>query len=144
MNIVVLFLLLILTSGFGLSQTEEPRPPNIDPDRFYNISPEEERVRLDSFFAELANFPGEGLIDIRCDRKNTRKQRVDRIRRIVKHIRYRKFNIRRISFRISEGDYHVTTFWRVDDGISWLLDEDKEHKVIKAEEFETKHKALFP
>jgi len=125
------------------AQTENP-PPNIDPDRFYELSPKMERERLDNVFIQLSNNLGEGVIEIQFDQRDTRRVRIDRIRRILQHVRFRKIDVRRISFRISESSYHVTTYWLVNDEFRWLLVEDAYHKVVKAEEFERTLHTIFP
>lgn len=143
MRLVVISLLLISTATSYVGQSEIVRPPNIDPDRFFNLRGEKERSEMDTFFALLANFPGEGLIEIQFRSSASRKERIKHIRNMIRHVKFRKFDVERISFRLSEGEESVTTFWRIENEFKWLLQDDDKHKVIKAEEFEAKYIDLF-
>lgn len=72
------------------------------------------RGRLDVFFAELANNPSHlGLIDVYFEKKDSRKHKLDHLQTIVKHFAFRKFDLSRVRFSITDDqEFQTTKFWQ--------------------------------
>jgi len=134
---IVLFLFAL--TGPIFAQTVDERPPNIDLDRIYGLSTTKGRQALDMFFAFLSNTQINGVIDIQFKAGLDRRERIDRIRRILKHIKYRKFDMKRLSFRLSEGGEDILTLFEEN-----LLVDDKDHVIVRASEIEKRFRTLFP
>lgn len=83
-------------------------------DEFGDLPRNDQRGRLDLFLHELRQNPNNrGFVDIyRSDRK-----KADAIMRLyVSHLRFRKFDLSRISFRLGVKPESTTVFWRVPIG----------------------------
>ena len=87
-------------------------------DEWEGLKPNDERGRLDSFFAELSNNPlNTGIVVLRV----TEKERFDsgnkRLQFVVKHIKFRRFDLNRIWFVLDRSEYGLrTAVYRVPPG----------------------------
>jgi hypothetical protein len=86
-------------------------------DEWEGLKPNDERRRLDLFFAELSNNPlNTGVVVLQI----TEKERFDsgnkRLQFVVKHVRFRKFDLNRIWFVIERTGYSRTKVYRVPPG----------------------------
>ncbi|HMO81833.1 MAG TPA: PKD domain-containing protein [Pyrinomonadaceae bacterium] len=83
-------------------------------DEFGSLEPDDIRARIDAFLIEIANNPNsQGLILFVVEEDEKVNQSNLRLRFIVDHIRFRKFDLGRIIFKFEEGDYISTRLWRV-------------------------------
>ena len=83
-------------------------------DEFGKMSSNDQRGRLDLFFADLSNNPTSlGFIQF-YDLDNGALQR--RVRFVLAHARFRKFDRRKLSFNLSIGSEQLTVLWRVPPG----------------------------
>ena len=86
-------------------------------DEWYDLKPNDIRGRLDSFLAELSNNEFNlGVVVIEV----TEKERFDsgnkRLQFVVKHVKFRKFDLNRIWFVIERVGYSSTKVYRVPPG----------------------------
>ena len=74
--------------------------------------------RLDTFFAELMNgsIANKGFLLIRIDERASRKSAIDRIKFVIDHARFRKFDVEQLMFGIETADRSTTTLFRVPPG----------------------------
>lgn len=80
--------------------------------------PNEIRGELDMFFTTLANNPEEkGLVVIRVVKNETLEPSNKRIQFIVKHAKFREFDLNRLTFRIARADENRTTLNRYQPGV---------------------------
>ncbi|MEO5859861.1 MAG: hypothetical protein ABIR33_13035 [Pyrinomonadaceae bacterium] len=91
-----------------------PAIEDMYPDSWGVLKPNDERGRLDLFFADLSNSPADaGWIILTVKPGDRLDPTNPRIHFILKHAKYRKFDKGRIVFAIEVGDERLTTVWRV-------------------------------
>ena len=91
------------------------------------------------------NRANEGILALEFDNKTPRNEKIKKLKKIVQFIDSKQFDRKQILFRISEGDSESTTQWIIENNkFKWLKEEDENHRIIKAEQFEQKIKKLFP
>lgn len=89
-------------------------PPLCSLDSWSILKPNEERARLDSFFIELQNDPTQnGLILLVVVNKEKLDPTNSRIKFVVKHAKFRKFDVNRLIFSLELSDRRSTTLWRI-------------------------------
>jgi len=86
-------------------------------DEWEGLKPNDERGRLDAFFAELSNNPlNTGIVVLLV----TEKERFDsgnkRLQFVVKNVKFRKFDLNRIWFVLEHSDESRTKVYRVPPG----------------------------
>ena len=146
MKRIIFTAILVFVLCFAVfAQYKNRNPPNIDFTYFSKMTWEKEKAVLDNFFIFFSENKGnEGLIDLQFDKKSFINERIDRIKRIIKYIDFRNINKKRILFRISEADTEETFYVLDVKEFEWLKEEDENHKLIKADEFEQKINDIFP
>ena len=131
-----------LTDIFGVDSLPIGEPV----DYFGKIALDDRRYRLDSFIIQLANDPNaEGLIVLDLEEKDSRTYKTSLLKNICGHFTFRKFDLTRITFAISESKYEERT-------VLWIMSlenkppeyVDENYRIIKAEEIRKNFKALFP
>lgn len=116
-------------------------------DRFGKLKELNEYLaRIDGLFISLnENLLSEGLIIISFEKKDGRSYKLSHLKKMIKFINFRKYDLTRITFAISEGDFEeLTIFWIVPPGAEYPIDKDLENTIIKGEELEQKINELFP
>lgn len=115
-------------------------------DKFGKIALDDRKARLDSFLIQIANDPdGEGLIVLTLEKRDSRTYKISLLKNILKFLEWRKADLTRISFAISEQDFdEQTTLWLVPPGAKLPIAEDEYYEIIKAEELDQKINELFP
>jgi hypothetical protein len=79
-----------------------------------SLTADEKRSRLDAFFTELANNPNNvGILVIQVTDKERLDERNPRVRLILEHVRFRKFDKRRIWFAFEPGERKRVVVWRM-------------------------------
>lgn len=98
------------SESFGV----ESLPPWCSIDEVGKMPKNDLRGRLDLYFAELNNNPSSiGWIDVYFAKADSRKHKLDHLSTIVKHSAFRKFDLSRIRFSITDGlKTQSTKFWR--------------------------------
>lgn len=95
-------------------------------DEFGKLNPNDERGRLDSFFAELANNPDNtGLVTLYMTDRERRDSKNRRVQFILSHARFRKFDSRRIWFALELKPFRRTILRRVPPGAAVPCDKCK-------------------
>ena len=92
-------------------------------DQYGTLKANDERTRLDTFFIELANNPTSIGLIVLTGVNQRHDSRNPRIRLIVKHIRFREFDLERIWFAFEESGVRRTVLWRVPPGADLPCDE---------------------
>ena len=97
-------------------------PSSFDPvpsDVWGKLSKSDQKGRLDAFLAELSSeSPSDiGVIVLGVTPTERFHPNNERLRFLVKHVRYRKFDLARIWFSLERGDEQVTTLWRIPEGV---------------------------
>jgi len=83
-------------------------------DQWTTLKPNDERGRLDMFFAELSNSPDDvGVIVLTVTKDEKRDSTDSRIHFALKHAKFRKFDKSRLRFALDVGEERQTTLWRV-------------------------------
>lgn len=130
------------------SETVNIGPPIYDPIepfvRFNKSSFDEKRSKIDNLYIELNSNPTiQGLIKIKFDKKDSRKYKTNFLKEIVKIIEFRRYNIKRIKFAISEDESAEVTslLTRKSDILEFA---DKNAVIIKGEDLKKSIKNLFP
>lgn len=119
---------------------------HIDPvDRFGKLTLDDYKARLDNFLVSVQSDPvSEGLIIIRFDTTDNRGYKTSLLRNILEFLEWRKSDLTRITFAISETDEkEKTVLWIVPPGAEFPK-EDEDNKIIKGEELGAKINELFP
>lgn len=138
-QIIFFVIFIIVFSVAAFAQNE-----NFDPYQYGKVSSFEEKVYLDTFFVSLQqNKTYEGVIILRFDKKDSINKRIKRVRSIIKWVKFRKVELNRIIFMISEVDDEHITLLPLPKNSRLLEDLSKDYKPIKAEEFEQKINVLF-
>ncbi|MEJ7847371.1 MAG: hypothetical protein WKF92_04690 [Pyrinomonadaceae bacterium] len=97
----------------GIAQKIEGDPS----DEWGTIKPNDQKSRLDSFLIQLENNPTYiGSIILVTDHKERLDPTNDRIRFIVKHAKFRKFDIIRLVFGLELAETRSTSLWIVPPG----------------------------
>ncbi len=96
-------------------------PEGLVIDEWEGLKPNHERARLDSFFAELSNNPlNTGIVVLQL----TENERFDsgntRLKFVVKHVRFRKFDLNRIWFVLDRSGDSRTKVYRVPPGADMM------------------------
>jgi len=74
----------------------------------------DKRGRLDAFFAELANNPDHvGIMVVKVTGKERQDGRNPRVQFVLRHVRFRQFDKRRIWFAFERGPEKRAVFWRM-------------------------------
>lgn len=82
-----------------------------------SLKPDDERDHLDLFFAELQNNPTDtGLIVLAITNKEKLNLTNSRIRFVIKHAKFRKFDFIRLKFTLALSDEQLTTLFRIPIG----------------------------
>lgn len=120
--------------------------PNLEPlDQYEKVSANDEKARLESLLVALSsNGTYEGVIILEFDKTTSINKRIKRIKEIIKWTKFRKSDVRRISFMISEKDSEQTTLLALEENSKFFKDLSKDYKLVKAEEFEQNLKEIFP
>lgn len=114
-------------------------------DEYGKIPFENEKVRLDGITVRLANIKdNEGFIILEFNKKDKHSYRITRLNNILNHIKFRKFDLARITFVIFEGELEKTQLWVIPDNVEFLEIKSKDYQLIKAEKLKQKIKELFP
>jgi hypothetical protein len=86
-------------------------------DEWSALKPDDERTRLDMFFAELSNNPNDtGLIILRVEEGDKIGPDNRRIQFVLKHAKFRRFDKRRLWFAIETEGERSTVVWRLVPG----------------------------
>lgn len=85
-------------------------------DSYEALKENDERSRLDSFFAELANNPSSIGFIVLTGQRERLNARNRRIRLILRHARFRDFDVERLWFAFEAAGIRRTTLWRVPPG----------------------------
>ena len=86
-------------------------------DEWGDMKPNDERARLDMFFAEIVNNPNNvGLIRLRTKRGERMDPANKRIQFVLRHIKFRKFDKSRIWFALEVAEEKLTTLYRIPPG----------------------------
>ena len=94
-----------------------PRVIGCAGDEWGELKPNEERGRLDLFFAELSNNPNDvGLIIFRVEPGEKLDPSNSRIQFVLKHMKFRKFDKSRIWFALENAERRSTQVWRMPPG----------------------------
>ncbi len=101
--------------------------------------------RLDGYMSVVNDSPGyEGFMTITFNRKDTQRHKIQHLNRIYDHFLFRKFDLTRITFAISEEDNPEKT-------ILWTIHPDakipkyaRSYKMIRAEEYRKDLNRIFP
>lgn len=97
----------------GVVQKLEGQPV----DTYGDLPSNDQRGRLDLFFSELANYPtNKGLVVVSPSKKNDRRDIMRRVRFVVSHARFRKFDLSRLIFATEFQGIRQTVLWRVPPG----------------------------
>lgn len=92
-------------------------PCGMPVDEWANLKPNDERSRLDSFFAELSNNPDNiGLVTLVLTSTELLGAENSRVRFVLRHAAFRKFEKGRIWFALESGEIKRTTLRRVPPG----------------------------
>ncbi len=119
---------------------------NFEPlDRYGKVSANEEKARLDNLFIVLSREKTyEGIIILKFDKQSSVNKRIKRVKKIIGWLKFRKFDLNRITFMFAEEVSEQTTFLALAPTHKLLEDLIKDYKSAKAEEFEQKIKEIFP
>ncbi len=119
---------------------------NFEPlDRYGKVSVNEEKAHLDNLFITLSRDKiNEGVIILEFDKNTSTDKKIERIKRIIKWSKFRKFETNRITFMFSQEDAERTIFLSLPANDKLLENLAKDYKSVKAEEFTQKIKELFP
>lgn len=119
---------------------------NFEPLSSYaKASANEEKAHLDNLLITLSeNETYEGVIILKFDKEISINKRIKRLQDIIRWAKFRKFDVNRISFMISEDASEYTTLFALQENDKFFEDLRKDYKLAKAEEFERKIKELFP
>lgn len=86
-------------------------------DEWGEMKPNDERARLDMFFAEIVNNPNNvGLIRLRTKRGERMDPANKRIQFVLRRIKFRKFDKSRIWFALEVAEEKLTTLYRIPPG----------------------------
>lgn len=114
-------------------------------DQYEKVSANEEKARLDNLFFRLSQDETyEGVIILKFDKKTSMHTQIKRIRRIIKFLEFRKYDLKRVTFMLSEYSFDYTSLLALQEDSEFFKDLNKVYKTFKAEEFEQKIKKLFP
>ncbi|HQU83914.1 MAG TPA: hypothetical protein PKY59_12340 [Pyrinomonadaceae bacterium] len=114
-------------------------------DSFGKLKFDELQARIDNFFIEINNNPGfEGLINIKFNKKDDRKEKTTLLKNIEKCIKYRKYDISRISLAISEKEDEQLTIFTIIPPEDVPKFADKNAVIIKGEDLKKSINNLFP
>lgn len=113
-------------------------------DHFGKLRFEELLARIDNFFIIINNNSGEGLINVRFNKQDDRKEKTDFLKNIEKCIKYRRYDISRISLVISEGDDEQSTVFTMIPPEDVPKFADKNAVIIKGEDLDKSINNLFP
>ena len=113
-------------------------------DRYGKSSKYDERSRIDSFFIQLNNNPtSAGLFVIGFNSADSGKYKRSRLSNILTSINFRKYDIKRVSFAIYEGDFEDdTSLWLVPPRAE-LPEIADEYILIKGKDLARKIPTLF-
>lgn len=110
--------------GIAVLRTGE----TIQDDQYGNLTIKEELLRLDIFLVELVNLPEfQGYIVMSYEKDNSLKRAKDRVRTLVKHLKYRGFPPERITFlfdKITKED--KTVLWKFPKNVKFTRCENCE------------------
>lgn len=88
--------------------------PHCSLDEWGDLDPNEVRAKMDVFFADLSNNPDDlGLIILYVTDKESFYVANERLQLIVKHAKFRKFDLARIVFKMEHSELLQTTLYRV-------------------------------
>ena len=90
-------------------------PEIIDyPDGYSGLDPLEVRSQVDDFFVLLKNYPDtEGLIVLRYSENETDERLLKRVRQVLEAVRFRNYDITRLSFVVPEEPSISETNFRI-------------------------------
>lgn len=132
------------------SETVNIGPPISDPIEpfvhFGKSSFDGKRSTIDNFYIDINNNPTtEGLINVKFNKNESRKYKTDFLKQIVKIIEFRKYDIKRITFAISEDENaeQISTISGYKEG-DILKFADENAVIIKGEDLKKSIKNLFP
>jgi ABC-type thiamine transport system substrate-binding protein len=118
---------------------------------FRGTDAREEKAYIDSLFYPIKDDKSsEGFISLHFEKNTSADKRIKRLRRIIKSIKSREYDVMQLTLRISkedsedDSDYAKFTYARTDSRAFKELSEDKDYIIIKAEELERKIKKIFP
>lgn len=119
---------------------------NFEPlSRYEKTSANEEKAHLDNLFYALSqDKTDEGIIILEFDKKALAVKKIRRLRKIIEWAKFRKFDVSRISFMISDKDLEQTTLLVIQEKSKFFEDLRKDYKLVKAEKFEQQINKIFP
>lgn len=86
-------------------------------DEWGELKPNDIRAHMDVFFAELTNNPDNlGVVLLTIKEDETLDSTNKRLQFLVKHAKFRKFDLERIVFRMERSEGVRTRLWRVPPG----------------------------
>ncbi|HMS38928.1 MAG TPA: hypothetical protein PKE69_01790 [Pyrinomonadaceae bacterium] len=108
---------------------------------------DEYKAIMDNFMLGINDNPlSEGLISTVLNKNAPENYKIASLKQMYKSLIFRKYDLTRITFAISEGDYEEqTSLWIVPPGAQYPTNAPElEETLIKAEEFSEKINKLFP
>lgn len=116
-------------------------------DRFGKLKTSDEyKARIDAFMISINQDPSyEGLILVALDKGDSRNYKIWGLKQIYKALIFRKYDLTRITFAISEANYEERiSLWIVPPEAKYPTNApDLDETIIKAEEFNQKINELF-
>lgn len=98
-------------------------------DEWGELKPNEIRAHMDVFFAELTNNPDNlGVVVLTVKEEETLDLTNRRLQFLVKHAKFRKFDLERIVFKLERSEDVRTRLWRVPPGSEMPCPECIEHR----------------
>jgi hypothetical protein len=100
-------------------------------DEWSQLKPNEIRAHMDVFFAELSNNPDNlGVVLLTVKDDETLDPTNKRLQLLVKHAKFRKFDLERIVFKMERSEDVRTRLWRVPPGAEMPCPECIEHRGV--------------
>ena len=91
--------------------------PNCASDEFGDLEPDDVRARMDSLFIELENNPtNQGVVHLIITDKEELSESNPRLQLIVKHAKFREFDLERLAFLFETAEASYSKLWRVPPG----------------------------
>lgn len=94
-----------------------------------DLKPNEIRAHMDAFFAELSNNPDNlGVALLAVTENETLDSTNRRLQLLVKHAKFRKFDLERLVFKMERSELIRTSVWRVPPGAEMPCPQCVEHR----------------
>lgn len=103
-------------------------------------------ARFDNFMILIIGAPeSEGLVTISFNREDDRNYKISRLKKILGFFEKRKYDLKRVTFAITEFDYEEkTVMWIVPPQAEFPEYVDSSYKIIKGEDLKKSINNLFP